>query len=118
MREVGAVIKKGQALSGFTKEFCIQTNFSFFDKYRSRKKARGKEEGMGGPESKEFVPAKAFRAMPAMDLTFREVKKTTARATSWFGRFRFKTPNSQPKLITQSDGLQDDGEFAIRQRLR
>ena len=50
MREVGAAIKKGQALSCFIKEFYIQTRLSFFHKYRPQKKARATEEGTGGSE--------------------------------------------------------------------
>ena len=52
--EAGAVIERGPCSSRLTQGSCVQNCLSHFDTFQSKKKARRKEEAVGGLEGQEF----------------------------------------------------------------
>jgi hypothetical protein len=78
MREAGAVIERGPCSSRLTLGSCVQSCLSH-DKYRLKKVARHKEEGVGGQKVKNSISPETFSTMPVTYLALSEAKKTTAR---------------------------------------
>ena len=74
----GAVTERGPCSSRLTQGSCVQSCLSH-DKYRSKKVARHKEEGVGGQKAKNSISPETFSTMPVTYLALSEAKKTTAR---------------------------------------